>query len=188
MKEVAARHARGRRADRDRQHGREPRAPRCADARASWGDGRRLRARRDAGSDPRRDAEIRRERGRAACARMASQERIHPARSARADVRARRVRADNPGRVRRHGARRGLHVRCLRGAVARLYRRWLARHALGNRGRTDPWRRHRRAEAEMAAEDRVRGGAADCRVHRAEYRLRPCIAQDARGERRSSRR
>jgi alkylation response protein AidB-like acyl-CoA dehydrogenase len=39
-----------------------------------------------------------------------------------------------PGRVRRHGARQGVHVRRLGGVVARLYRRRLARHALGDRG------------------------------------------------------
>ena len=36
--------------------------------------------------------------------------------------------------------------------VARLYRRRLARHALGNRRRTDPRQRHSRAETEMAAQ------------------------------------
>ena len=89
-----------------------------------------------------------------------------------------------PGRVRRHGARQGIDVRRLGGAVARLYRRRLARHALGNRRRTDSRRRHRRAEAEMAAEDRVRRGAADGGVHRAEHRLRSRLAQDPRGARR----
>ena len=41
-----------------------------------------------------------------------------------------------------------------------------------------------RAEAKVAAEDRVRRGAADRGVHRAQYRLRSCLAQDARGARR----
>ena len=36
---------------------------------------------------------------------------------------------------------------------------------------------------QLAAEDRVRRGAADRRVHRAEYRLRPRFAQDPRGAR-----
>ena len=44
------------------------------------------------------------------------------------------------------GARQGGDVRRLRGAVARLYRRRLARHALRDRGRADPQQRHGRAE------------------------------------------
>ena len=51
--------------------------------------------------------------------------------------------------------------------VARLYRRRLARHPLRDRGRTDPRQRHRGAEAQVAAEDRVGRGAADGGVHRA---------------------
>ena len=39
------------------------------------------------------------------------------------------------------------------------------------------------AEAQMAAEDRVRRSAADGGVHRAEYRLRSRLAEDARGAR-----
>ena len=39
------------------------------------------------------------------------------------------------------------------------------------------------AEAQMAAENRLRRGAADGGVHRAEYRLRSRFAQDARGAR-----
>ena len=68
--------------------------------------------------------------------------------------------------------------------VARLYRRRLARHPLRDRRRTDPRRRHRGAEAQMAAEDRLRRSAADGGVHRAEYRLRPRLAADARRTRR----
>ena len=60
--------------------------------------------------------------------------------------RARRVRADDPRGIRRHGARQGVDVRRLGGIVARLYRRRLARHPLGDRRRADPGRRHRRAE------------------------------------------
>ncbi len=51
------------RTDRCRQC-RAPRAPGRADARAPWRHRRRLRARRDAGDDPRRDAQVRRQRGR----------------------------------------------------------------------------------------------------------------------------
>ena len=57
------------------------------------------------------------------------------------------------------------------------------RHPLGDRRRADPRQRHRRAEAQMAAEDRLRRGAADGGVHRAEYRLRSRLAEDARGAR-----
>ena len=38
----------------------------------------------------------------------------------------------------------------------------------------------------MAAEDRVRRNPADRRVHRAEHRLRPRLAQDARGAARAT--
>ena len=50
------------------------------------------------------------------------------------------------GGVRRPGARQGEHVHRLGGAVARLHRRRLARHPLGDRGRAHPQQRHRRAE------------------------------------------
>ena len=64
--------------------------------------------------------------------------------------------------------------------VTRLHWRGVARHALRDRRRADPGRRHRRSESEMAAEDRVRRSAADRRVHRAEHRLRSRLAQDPR--------
>ena len=64
--------------------------------------------------------------------------------------------------------------------VARLYRRRQPRHPLRDRRRADPRQRHRGAETQMAAEDRLRRGAADGGVHRAEYRLRPRLAEDAR--------
>ena len=67
--------------------------------------------------------------------------------------------------------------------VTRLHRRGLARHALRDRRRADPGRRHRRSESEMAAEDRVGRSAADRRVHRAEHRLRSRLAQDPRRSR-----
>ena len=56
-------------------------------------------------------------------------------------------------------------------------------HPFGDRRRTDPRQRHQRAEATLAAEDRLRRGPADRGVHRAEHRLRPRLAQDARGAR-----
>ncbi len=52
-------------------------------------------------------------------------------------------------------------VRRHRGAVARLHRRRLARHPLGDRRRADPPRRHRRAEGALAAEAGL--GARSCR-------------------------
>ena len=103
-----------------------------------------------------------------------------PARRHRADGGARRVRPHHPGELRRHGTRQGGDVRRHRGAVARLYRRRLARHALGDRGRADRRRRHRGAEAHLAAEDRVRRGVADRGLHRARHRLRHRLGQDAR--------
>ena len=78
--------------------------------------GRHVRARRDAGIDPRRDAQIRRQRSDRQRAGLAPHQQLHPARDHRPDVRARRVRADHPGRVRRHGARQGIDVRRLGGA------------------------------------------------------------------------
>ena len=56
---------------RRRQLGDEPRPPGRAHARAACGDGRRLPARRDARADPRGDAPLRRQRGRAARACVA---------------------------------------------------------------------------------------------------------------------
>ncbi len=50
----------------------------------------------------------------------------------------------------RHGQAR--HVRRDRRTLARLYRPGLSGHALGDRGGTDPPRRHRGAEAALAAE------------------------------------
>ena len=87
---------------------------------------------------------------------------------------------DAAGSVRRPRARQGGNVRRLRGTLARLYRRGLARHAIGDRGRIDPRCRNRRAEAEIPAQDRVGRDAADGRFHRAEYRLGSGFAQDAR--------
>ena len=141
-------HDAGRRgADRHRQHRGASRAAGRADPRKPRRDGRRLRPRRDAGIDPRGDAQVRRQRGDRARAGLAPHQQLHPARDHRADGRARRVRPHHPRGVRRHGARQGIDVRRLRGAVARLYRRRLARHPLGDRRRADPRRRHRGAEA-----------------------------------------
>ena len=143
---------------------------------------RRFRSRRDACRHPRPDAQVLRGRGGAARARVAPQERLHPARSDRQGRRARRVRSDVAGGVRRPGARQGGDVRRLRGAVARLHRRRLARHPLGDRRRAHPQQRHRRAEGEVPAADRHRRDAAHRRVHRAQHWLRPRLAEDARGE------
>ena len=131
--------------------------------------------------DPRGDAQVRRRPRRALCAGVASEEQLHPTRRHFANGGARRFQPDHPGRLRRHGARQGIDVRGVRGTVARLYRGRLARHPLRNRGRADPKLRHRGSEAQMAAENRLRPGAADRGVHRAEHRLRSCRAEDARG-------
>ncbi len=114
-------------------------------------------------------------------AAMASAQPIHSARRHHADVGTRRVQPDHPRGLRRHGARQGIDVRGLRGTVARLYRRRQPRHPFRDRRRADPRQRHRGAETQMAAEDRLGRGAADGGVHRAEYRLRSCLAEDARG-------
>ena len=97
-------------------------------------------ARRDARLDPRRDAQVRRQRDRAACAGLASRQQSIPldviAQMAELGVFGLTI----PEASRRHGARQGGDVRRRRGAVARLYRRRLARHPLGDRGRADPGR------------------------------------------------
>ena len=179
---VAARVAgRGRGADRHRQHRGKPRPAGRIDDREPWRHGRRLRPRRDAGSHPRGDAQVRRQRGDRPRPGLAPHQQLHPDGGHLADGRARRVRADHPRGVRRDGSRQGIDVRGLRGAVARLHRRRLARHPLGDRGRIDPRRRHRRSEAPLAAEARHRRGAADRGVHRAQHRLRSRLAEDARG-------
>ena len=144
---------------------------------------RRPRPRRDAGGHARGDAPLRRRRGHAACARVAPQGRICAAAAHRRHGVARRVRPHHAGGVRRARARQGGDVRRLRGAVARLYRRGLARHALGDRRGADPQWRHRRAEGGVAAQDRERRGAAHGGVHRAQYRLRSRLAHHARGAR-----
>ena len=84
-----------------------------------------------------------------------------------------RVRPHHPRGLWRDGARQGRDVRGVGGAVARLYRRRLARHPIRNRRRTHPRRRHRGAEAEIPAQDRERRDPADRRLHRAQHRLRP---------------
>ena len=73
----------------------------------------------------------------------------------RGDGRARRLRPDHPGGIRRRRPLQDRDVRRLRGAFARLHRRGLARHPLRDRRRADPRRRHRGAEGRMAAEDRL---------------------------------
>ena len=78
-----------------------------------------------------------------------------PSRSPGEARRARRLRPHPAGGVRRPRARQGGDVRRLRRALARLYRRGLARNAFGDRGRIDPGRRHRGAEAEIPAQDRI---------------------------------
>ena len=172
--DVARLSQRGRRdADRRGQHARQPRRARRADRRGARGRDRRPRPRRDLRGDPRRDAPLRRRRGRAPRAGLAPRQRLYPARGHRRARRHGRVRPDDPRGIRRHGARQGRDVRRLRGAVARLYRRRLARHALGDRRRADPGRRHGGAEAQIAAQDRQRRDPADRRVHRAQHRLRP---------------
>ncbi len=91
-------------------------------------------------------------------------------------VRDGRLRPHHPGGLWRHGSRQGRDVRRVGGALARLYRRRLARHPLGDRGRAHPRRRRRGAEGQIPAEDRQRRDPADRRVHRAQHRLGPRLA------------
>ena len=136
---------------------------------------RRSRSRRHLRGDPRRDAPLRRRRGRAPRARVASRQRLYPARGHRGLERNGRLRPHHPRGLWRHGARQGGDVRRLGGIVARLYRRRLARHPIRDRGRAHPGRRDRGAEAEIPAPDRQRRDSADRGVHRAQHRLRPRV-------------
>ena len=61
----------------------------------------------------------------------------------------------------------------------RLYRRRVPRHPLGNRRRAHPPRRHAGAAGALPPQDRVRRDPAHRRVHRAQYRLRSCLAANA---------
>ena len=88
---------------------------------------RRSRSRRHLRGDPRRDAPLRRRRGRAPRARVASRQRLYPARNHRRPFEDGRLRPHHPRGLRRHGARQGGDVRRVGGTVARLYRRRLAR-------------------------------------------------------------
>ena len=156
------------------------------DRRGARGDNRRSRPRRDLRSDPRRNAPLRRRRSRASRPGLAPRQRLYPARRHWRPRRTRRFRPDHPRGIRRPRARQGGDVRRLRGTVARLYRRRLARHALGDRRRADPGGRHGGAEAPLLAENRQRRDPADRRVHRTQHRLRPrqlAHARHARGRR-----
>ena len=108
----------------------------------------RLRPRRDAGRDPRRDAQLRRQRGRPACAQTGTlPTAISRSRSIAQMAELGVFGLTLPEEYGGMGLGKEVHVRRLRGAVARLYRRRLARHALGDRGRAHSRRRHRGAEA-----------------------------------------
>ena len=145
---------------------------------------RRHRPRRDARRHAPRDAPLRRGRGAAPCPRVAPLQQLHSRRRPRQARRARRVLADHAGGLRRARARQGGDVRRVGGAQQRLHRRRLARHPLRDRGRAAAERRHRGAEADVSAEDRLGRDPADRRLHRAQHRLRPCLAQDPRRARR----
>ena len=108
-----------------------------------------------------------------------------PLRGRRADGRARRLRPDHPGGVRRARHGQDGDVRRHRGAVARLYRRRLARHALGDRGRADPRSAAPTAQKEKyLPQHRLGRDPADGGVHRAQHRLRPRLAAHPRRARR----
>ena len=70
---------------------------------------------------------------------------------------ARRLRPHRAGGLWRARPRQARHVRGDGGALPRLYRPGLAGHAIGDRRRADPPRRHRGAEAALAARSRHRG-------------------------------
>ena len=165
-------------ADRFRQYGAAARPPGRTHPRGRrW---RRRRAGRHAGTDSRGDAQVLGHRGGSEGSRLASVEQLHPDGGRDPDGRAWRVRPHRSRAIRRSWAREGIDVRGLRGTGARLYRRRLARHPFGDRGGTCARQRHRGTKAQVAAEDRVRRRAADRGLHRAQYRVRPRLDQDAR--------
>ena len=104
--------------------------------------------------------------------RLAPQGRADPDGGHRGAGRDGRLRPHHPRGAWRPRPVQGLDVRRLRGALARLYRRRLARHPVRDRRRADPRRRHRGAEGEVAAPPRQRRDAAHGRLHRAQHRLR----------------
>ena len=174
LEDVAPLSQRNRRVpDRRGQHPRKSRRPRRPDRRGARRRDRRPRSRRHLRGDPRRDAPLRRRRGRAPRARVASRQRLYPARSHPGLERNGRLRPHHPRGLRRHGAGQSGDVRRVGGALPRLYRRRLSRHALRDRGRTHPGRRDRGPETEVPAPDRQRRNPADRGVHRAQHRLRP---------------
>ena len=114
-------------------------------------------------------------------ASMASEGRAHSARRDLRDERAWRFRPHDSGGVRRRWSFQDCDVRRLGGTEPRLYRRGFARHAFGDRGGTDPQRRHQGSARALAAVDRQRREIADGRFHRAQYGLRSRFAAHARG-------
>ena len=156
---------------RRRQHGGRPQPALVAAVRRHRGGARARRRHPDAG--PRPVPQVRRREDRPARAGLASRGPAHPARPDHGDGGPRRLRPDHPGELGRPRHGQGRHVRRNGGAVARLARRRLAGDALRDRRRADPRRRHRGAEAALAAGDRLGRGAADRDLHRAGHRLRP---------------
>jgi hypothetical protein len=67
-----------------------------------------------------------------------------------------------------------------RGIVARLDRRWVARHSVGDCRRADRDGRHRAAKGAVVAKDRERRDFADRGVHRTRCRIGSRLAPDAR--------
>ena len=131
---------------------------------------------------PRPVPPLRRGEGDPVRARLARARRADPDGDHRGDGRTRRLRPDHSRAVRRPRHGKDGDVRRHRGAVARLHRRRLARHPLGDRRRTDPAGRHRRAEGILAAEAGLGRDPADGGVHRAQHRLRPRQPAHPRGQ------
>ena len=175
----ALRPGRGRRAAPRRQHHGPPGASRRPDR------GRPVRRmgprRRHPGADPRAVPALCRGAGASLRPGVARARPADPGRGGRCGRRARRVRPDGPGGARRPWPRQGRDVRGHRGARARLHRRRLARHPLGDRGRADRPGRHRRPEGPLPPGDRVGQNPADRGLHRAQHRLRSRLAADPRG-------
>ena len=116
--------------------------------------------------------------------RMASGRSLDPGRSHPPIGRTRGLRPVGARGLWGHGDGQGGGVRRDRAALARPHRARLARNAIGDRSRTDPLRRHRRAEGAPAPRHRCRHPDPNCGLHRAGRRIRSECHQDARGSRR----
>ena len=169
-----------------RQYGRRPARPWRARIRARpWSRHHwRCRSRRDAGGHAQRDPSLRRSGSCPPCARMASEERlISRWRSCPGLADHGCVRPDHSGGVSAASASPKEAMCVVTEELSRGYIGvGLPRHPVGDRGGTDPGRRHGGAEGALSAQARFRRDPAHGGVHRAQHRLGPRLPAHPRGE------